>query len=173
MADTQSFSTRCLTLTKQDTAGPNTATPNALDDLIDRFWAKLLNQVRQEKAQLIPPTGEHDGRKRKRGKPPTITHTFPATTINKRCPPGLRANRVFTRKYRPHTWRATRYKQRPKQEMSSAHRTMPNGKILDLTGHQVHGTSLQQPTSTYTLRDFVSNYIEDGARSDGISQHPV
>ncbi|CAH2320253.1 Hypothetical predicted protein [Pelobates cultripes] len=68
------------------------------------------------------------------------------TTINTCCPPGLRAKKVFTRKYRPRKRTATRGKWSPMSTSSSAHRTTPNGKTPDLTGGQVRGPRVPAPT---------------------------
>ncbi|CAH2255475.1 Hypothetical predicted protein [Pelobates cultripes] len=54
-----------------------------------------------------------------------------ASTSSTHCPLGLRAKRVSTRKYLPHTWRATRRKRSTIPTTSSAHHTIPNGKTLD------------------------------------------
>ncbi|CAH2274805.1 Hypothetical predicted protein [Pelobates cultripes] len=77
-----------------------------LDEIFERFGAKLLDRKGQAINLQVPPTGAKDGSKRRPGKPLEGPNLSPSSTHNSSSPPRLEAKRNPTRKYQPHIGRA-------------------------------------------------------------------
>ncbi|CAH2221082.1 Hypothetical predicted protein [Pelobates cultripes] len=136
---------------QQQPASPdlNLKLRDSLDVIFDKFWTQLLAHTRPATAipLTVPPTVLASSTKRT-GKPlmGTKNRQTPATCMNR--PPGQRATRGLTRRYRPHKRRAagTTWKHTP--DPCTAQRTRPLGRTLDLKGPQARGRKVPALTLT-------------------------
>ncbi|CAH2222576.1 Hypothetical predicted protein [Pelobates cultripes] len=91
-----------------------------------------------------PPTGDQVRSKWRPGKPLMGTTTSHTPKTRSRHSPGLRALRVQTPKYQPHTRRTARHPRcRRIPDKCKAHRTTLTGTTLDLKGTQANGMKVQ------------------------------
>ncbi|CAH2221356.1 Hypothetical predicted protein [Pelobates cultripes] len=150
MTDVPNSTTRGKQIMQPEAAGPNSKATDKIEELFNKFWAKLSRRAKQTASIQKLPTGERRSSKMRRGKPPEGGKVSQANTTSRGYPPGRRAQRVLIGKHKLPPRRAATYTQQPKPRTC---KVQPNGKITDPRRHQGHYQEVPTPPRPWGRTD--------------------
>ncbi|CAH2256066.1 Hypothetical predicted protein [Pelobates cultripes] len=164
MADAPHSTTRGKQIMQPEAAGPNSKATDKIEELFNKFWAKLSRRVKQTASIQKLPTGECRSSKMRHGKPPEGGKVSQANTTSRGYPPGWRAQRVLIGKHKLPPRRAATYTQQPKPTKRKDHRPQktPSGRERrsacqrSLKGTHLMTTLHGTPTRVHKQRSGIS-----------------
>ncbi|CAH2222145.1 Hypothetical predicted protein [Pelobates cultripes] len=150
MAEAPNSTTRGKQIMQSEAAGPNTKATDKIEELFNKFWAKLSRRAKQTASIQELPTGECRSSKMRRGKPLEGGKVSQANTMSRSYPPGQRAQRALIGKHKLPPRRAATYTQEPKPR---ACKVQPNRKIKDPRRQQGHYQEVPTPPRPWGRTD--------------------